>query len=76
MISFFAELFVTVEEFINVDYTILVGVGVVEDGTRLVSCEGEPEGFESVLEFLQCQVILVPKVCRMEGGEPTIVLGG
>ena len=76
MISFFAEFFVTVEEFVNVDDTVLVGVGVVEDGTRLVSCEGEPEGFESVLEFLLCQVIRVPKVCRMEGGEPTIVLGG
>lgn len=76
MTSFFAELFIALEEFVNVDHTILVGVGVVEDGTRLVFCECEPEGLESVLEFLQCQVILVSKVSRMEGSESSVMLGG
>ena len=62
------------KELIDVNDTVLVLVSMVEDRTALVLGEGEAEGFEGVLEFLEGQVIFLSKIGGVEGGYTTVML--
>ena len=75
MALFFAGGFNELEEFINVNYTVRIGICGMENRTGFIGGVTEAERFQSTLEFSYGQMVLASHVSSMERSYSAFVLG-